>query len=145
VRSVNLPSSPPVQLLGDTAAIRGAAAIDAHRLILRGVRATEREDGIAPSPRLLELVAVLKVAADLARPMSEAGHADVREEVKRAKSSVGKRVEVGEAAQMLGVGPRHTRRLATSIGGRKSQSGIWSFEVAAIESYIADRNERHTT
>lgn len=143
--SVDLPVSPPAQLLGDTAAIRGAAAIDAYRLIVRGINDAQRTDGIAPSPRLLQLVAVLKAAADQARPVSEVGHADVREEVKGTKSSVGKRVEVGEAAQMLGVGSRQTRRLAPSIGGHKSQSGIWSFEVAAIESYIADRDERHNT
>jgi hypothetical protein len=135
-RMVAIPLSPEVQLLGDTAAIRGAAAIDAYRLMSEGIRVVRQRDGIEPSPRLLLTVAALKAAAQASLAADIADIADVREKPTSAPLRSGELVGVEEVARMFGIGHRQARRLAPSLGGHKKRSGVWVFDLGLVRAYI---------
>lgn len=138
-RVVTLPQAPPVQLLGDAVVLRGPAAIDAYRLMARGVDAARREDGIQPSERLEQLLAALRASADAA--MSAAGHADVREVPTSAVSTPGSRIGTREVADLLGLSERHVRRLAPEFNGRR-HGNTWTYETTAVEAHLIARTTK---
>jgi hypothetical protein len=137
-------AGPDVQILGDTAAIRGAAALDAYRLISEGIGAVRRRDGIEPSARLLQTVAALKLAAEAARSRGpdSSDIADVRDRRTSAPLRTGELVGVGEVAGMFGIGVRQARRLAPSLGGQKKRSGQWVFDRGIVRAYIESEEKR---
>ena len=113
--------------------------------MVEGIAVVRQRDAIMPSQRLLKTVAALHAAAEAARAaMSEVGHADVRIRRSSTPSSMRDEVGVEEAARMLGVGHRHTRRLAPLLDGHKSRSGQWLFPRSSVEAYVLDRQrEEH--
>jgi hypothetical protein len=135
-----------VQLLGDAAILRGDAALDAYRVMTEGIDLVCRRDGIAPSSRLVQTVAALKAAA-LASQIARADTADIAdvrdERTPRSFLRSGERVGVEEVARLLGVGHRQARRLAPSLGGRKTTRG-WVFDLGLVQAYIDAEGKRST-
>jgi len=135
---VEVPASPPVQVLGDAVMIRGAAAIDAYRFMTEGIESVRRRDGIEPPPRLLLTVAGLKAAAIAARS-NVADIADIPDVRGGATSRTlrnGQLVGVDEVAGLFGIGLRQARRLGPSLGGWKKRSGEWVFDLGLVKAYI---------
>lgn len=141
---VELPRSPDIQLLGgEVVLLQGVAAVDAYILVARGIKITEGVDGIAAPPRLMQLLAALKAAADAAgrsRP-DVADIADVRQPSSSGTLRTGERVGVEEVAQMCNVGVRQARRLAPSLGGVKTTRG-WQFDRGLVQVYLDAQGAR---
>lgn len=139
VRVVELEAAPLSQLLGDAAVLRGAAAVEAYRLLIAGVRQVTARDGIQPHPVLLQMLATVKAAAALAAPRAAdiADIADVRDRPHVPASGPRQQITIEEVAAMCGVGSRQARRLAPSLGGTKSRSGRWVFDRQLVEAYLA--------
>lgn len=122
-----IPQAPPVQLLGDAAVTRGEAAVEAYRLMVRGVAAVERQDGIAPNPRVRQMLAVFAEAAR----MSACPVTDVRTEPASATCATGTRVGTREAADLMGISERQVRRRAEELGGLNIR-GRWTYDKTAV-------------
>ena len=137
-RFVRLDPSPEVQILGDAAVLRGAAALDAYRVMCEGIALVLRRDGIPPSRRLEQTVAALKAAATTSRITSAdtSDIADVRKQATSAQSvKTGEQVGIEEVARMCGVGTRQARRLAPELGGHKTSKG-WRCDRGMVQRYI---------
>ncbi|MDO9378640.1 MAG: helix-turn-helix domain-containing protein [Nocardioidaceae bacterium] len=134
-----IPASPDVQVLGDAVVLRGAAALEAFRLVRQGIQYQERTDHISANPRVLGVLAALKVAAERAG-MSASGHADVRKEPD--SPSLVMQLGITAAAHELNMTERHVRRLARDgvIAGRKVGQS-WQLDRAAV---LAHRLERES-
>jgi hypothetical protein len=144
-RTISLPDSPDVQLLGGSVALlKGSAALDAYRLLVEGIATVRRRDGIEPPPRLMQTVATLKAAADAARrPAADRSDiADVRNKPTSPVLVSGELMGIEEVAQMFGVGHRQARRLAPSVGGHKKRSGGWVFDRGLVQAYIDAEGQR---
>ena len=136
-RHVQLDPGPEVQLHGDVVMLRGAAALDAYRLVTEGIRLTGHRDGIAPSPRLLQIVAALKAAA----PASSSATAEIAELRKGPTATSlrsGEVIGIEEVARMFGVGLRQARHLAPSLGGWRTagRGRPWAFDRGLVQAYI---------
>ncbi|MFY0406907.1 helix-turn-helix domain-containing protein [Solicola sp. PLA-1-18] len=134
-----IPQSPDVQVLGDAAIFRGAAALEMYRLAVMGVRYQQRTDQIEANPRVRASLAALKRAAEQAG-MSASGHADVRKEPD--SPSLVMQLGITAAAHELDMTERHVRRLAQDgvIAGRKVGRS-WQLDRAAV---LAHRLERES-
>lgn len=131
-----IPEAPVVQILGDAVVIRGAAAVEASRLLSRGVAAVERQDGIRANNRVLLLLsAVAEVAGMSACPVS-----DVRNETSSARSGSGVTHRIGtrEAADLMEISERQVRRLASDLDGRIHR-GRWTYDFNAVQAATANR------
>jgi hypothetical protein len=135
--NVQLEPSPEVQCLGDAVVIRGMAALDVYRLLTEGIAAVRRRDAIEPNDRLLRTVAALK-AASLQASSASTDIADVRRSATPAMLRTGKALGLEEVARMLGVGPRHARRLAPTLGGVRvaTRGRPWRFDEGLVRAYI---------
>ena len=147
MQRVTVDRGPDVQLLGgEVAAIQGAAALDAYRLMVEGIAVVRRRDGIEPPPRLMQTVAVLKAAADAARTASSemAEIAELRRGPTAKSLRSGEVIGVEEVSRMLGVGARQTTHLAPSLGGwRTSGRGRpWRFDRGLVQAYIDTEGTR---
>lgn len=139
-----VPASPDVQLLGDAAVFRGAAALDVYRVLLEGVRLAQQRDAIGPSPRLQLAIAVLKSAALDARAAAAdmSDMTDVRGSRTSASSVMsGEVLGIEEVARMCGVGHRQARRLASDLGGWRTSKG-WKFDRGLVQTYLDTEGTR---
>jgi hypothetical protein len=96
-------------------------------LVLIGCR-SRRLSGL-PDSRLYGAL-----ADALTQAASANGHTDVPETVV-VHSSVQPTVTIGEAAHMLKLSPRQSRRLAPKLGGRK-RAGRWLLDGQAIREHM---------
>jgi hypothetical protein len=131
-----IPGAPPVLLLGDAVVLRGAAAVEAYRLMTKGAAAVQRQDGISPNPRVRQMLLVLEAAAR----MSAGPVTDVRKESTPATCATGTRIGTREAADLMGITERHVRRRADELGGIQSR-GRWTYDQTAVLA-AAERNDR---
>jgi hypothetical protein len=130
---------PPVQRLGNAVLLQGPAILDAHYLVALGIRETARRDGIRASPRLQRIAEALASAAADIRDASGIGHEDVPDSTDLENSNPLDRISTFEAASILGIGARHTCRLAGVIGGRKGPGNAYTFDRAAVEAHAHRR------
>ena len=138
---------PPVQRLGGSVLLQGAALLDARNLVVQGLRAAQR-NGIAPNDRVLSLAQALTDAAH----MSETRHDDTLSAVPVAESFTTTQIGTKEAAQMLGCTQRQAQRLATDLDGRQLASRAWLFDRDTVcayrlarESHRPPRSESNST
>lgn len=130
--------NPPVQQLGDAIVLRGSAVLHAHYLVALGVRQAVARDGINPPATVRQLMQALdSAAASIQHARSAAGHVDVPTPADQALSPVAE-ISTREAAHMLNITPRHARRIATSIGGRRHNRD-WTFDRGAVAAYAENR------
>lgn len=133
-----LNAGPDVQLLGGrVAALQGQAALDAYVLVTRGIQMVRRQDGIEPSPRLLEVVAVLKAASVGA----SSGSLTTTAARKGATSAVLRSGEVltkEEAARVTGYSERYLRRHGEELGGWRAagRGRPWRFDRGLLLAHI---------
>lgn len=94
-------------------------------------------------PQVLATVAGIHRAGDAWRAtvaMSASGHADMVLEQVRASSRQDDQIGVEEAAEMLGVSPRHVRRLiATGELAATKPGGAWLLTRSEVETYASTR------
>lgn len=131
---------PDVQLLGDAVLIRGAAAVDAYRVLAKSA-GTARRDGIAPPRRLLQLLTALRAAAEAAEAAAEAvrGTAELRRSADPARSPCDD-IGTQEAAAMIGCSTRYVRQLlATDRLRARVVRGSWRVPVSEVVAYIDAR------
>lgn len=134
----------PVQQLGDAVLLRGTAVLYAHHLVARGVQQAAARDGIYPPATVQQLMQALEsAAACIQEARSAAGHPDVPTPADPAISPV-EELTTREAADMLHITPRHARRIATSIGGRR-QNRDWTFDRGDVAAYAENRKATTTT
>ena len=131
---------PDVQRHGNSVLLTGQGVLAAHWLVELGAQHVSSRDGVTPSPRLRELLAVLAEAAADTRSMSRAGHGDVPEEVDVRSSQSLDPLTTKEAAVILDRSPRQVRRLAAELGAHRSGS-VLTFDRAAIEAAAHARKE----
>ncbi|WP_213575412.1 hypothetical protein [Rhodococcus sp. USK13] len=117
---------PTVQRFGGAVVLTGTAVSTTLRAILVQIRARKR-NGLPDSGELSRIVDAL-VSAD--------GHADVRETPSVA-TSYEPSVPIEEAAKMLGLSTRQTRRLAPRLGGQQV-AGRWLLD---RQSILEHRNQ----
>ena len=134
MQRVELEPLPLATTLHDAALLRGPAARDVLRVLVEGIKTVQWRDGIAPSPLLLQSVAALQAAANV-----RADIADVRESPTPATSKQsGQFIEVKEAARMLALTERQTRRLMPVMGGTRTSKG-WRVPVGEVAAFIEER------
>ena len=128
------PRIPSVQLLGPAVLLQGPAVLHVQRVVEAGIRETFRRDGIPASPGLMDVLHALTVAADQVR-MSASGQDDVAARALSAQSQTTAPIGTKEAAALLGYTPRHTQRIARSLGGHRAPGGAWTFARDEVEAY----------
>lgn len=130
-----------VQCLGHAVLITGPALADTRNCVLRAVRVL-RSDGIAPPPRLQDLVTALEVAI-AADALSRNGQCDVASpDLLTPLLSVQQRIGTTEAASILGLSRRHVQRIAHSLEGKRVGSRMWTFDRDTVATYR--RHDRET-
>ena len=136
---------PGVQTLSDAVVLQGPAVAEVAYLVNLGLRHRANLDGTAPSDRQRALLRMLTDTAEasLALPPTPRGHADLPATPDLAESTVVGEMKTAEAARLLGVTPRHARRLAADIDGRRV-AGAWTFDRSAVIAYRALREEEET-
>ncbi|MCU1612778.1 MAG: hypothetical protein JWO98_318 [Frankiales bacterium] len=126
---------PAVQRHGNTVLLSGPAVLDVHYLAALGVRDVSRRDGIQPSARLRHLLDTLaRTAADI-----RSGHGDGPEAEQSSQSSPLDPISTQEAAVILGLSVRQTRRLAADIGAHRGTR--LTYDRAAVEACAHSRKE----
>ncbi len=100
--------------------------LDVVRWALELAQAHRRRNGLGPSRRVTELMRVLGTSADT----SESPQTDISTNATEQPC----RMTITEAAAVLGVTDRHTRRLAPRLGGERI-GGRWLLDAAAVEEH----------
>ena len=133
---------PAVQRLGAAVLLQGPALAEVAYLASLGLRHRAAVDGAPPSVRQRQLLRILADAAEasLALPPTPGGHADLAAGPDLEESMFVGMVGTAEAASVLGVSPRHVRRLARSLDGRRVK-GAWTFDRHAVVAYATQRKE----
>lgn len=119
-------SAPPVQLLGSSVLVQGSA-VPALRYAVYAAINVRRINGLPPTPTLTQLAEVL---------MTAEGRQDVPDIEQRAVSEpqAHEQISIEEAAQMLGLSARQTRRRACEFGGRII-GGRWLLDRHSVTDY----------
>ncbi len=133
---------PAVQRFGRVVLLQGPAVVDVWHLVALGVRAAHR-DGIALA-RVAHLQGVLAAAAAEVRAASECGHCDVAQVPARATCDPSEPLSTREAADLLGLSPRQTQRMARTLEARQLRSGRLIFDRGAVDAYLIERNHHHS-
>lgn len=132
------PAAPDVQRLAPgVLLIQGRALLALDSMARSAVRDTLHRDGIRPGAALGVLLEMLSTAANDVR----ADIADVREEADVTRSNQ-ERLTSREAADMLGITERQTRRLATELQGHRGPHG-WTFDPDIIRAAHTTRLQRN--
>ena len=129
---------PAVQRLGSAVLLQGPAVVDVWHLVALGVRAARR-DGIGLA-RVDHLQAVLAAAAAEVRATSGTGQCDVAQVPARATCNPSEPLSTREAADLLGLSPRQTQRIARTLAARQLRSGRLIFDRGAVDAYLIERN-----
>jgi len=129
---------PAVQRLGSAVLLQGPAVVDVWHLVALGVRAARR-DGIGLA-RVDHLQAVLAAAAAEVRATSGTGQCDVAEVPARATCDPSEPLSTREAADLLGLSPRQTQRMARTLDAHQLRSGRLIFDRGAVDAYLIERN-----
>jgi len=130
--------APAVQQLGSAVLLQGPAVVDVWRLVALGVRAAHR-DGIGLA-RVDHLQAVLAAAAAEVRATSGTGQCDVAQVPARATCDPSEPLSTREAANLLGLSPRQTQRMARTLDAHQLRSGRLIFDRGAVDAYLIERN-----
>ncbi len=134
---------PGVQTLSDAVVLQGPVVAEVAYLVNLGLRHRANLDGTAPSVRQRALLRMLTDTAEAVLAVPDArGHADTIATPHLGEFGVGE-ISTAEAANVLGVSPRHVRRLARSLDGRRVK-GTWLFDKHALVAYRALREEEET-
>ena len=118
--------------LGYAVLVEGEGELRALKFALAAAVRECRRNGKALSPFLGTLIEVVYAA------MSEPGPADGHSDIPDAESEV-ELIDTATAAEILGVTPRHLRRLAPSLDGTRTRNG-WVFHRGSVSDY---RELRH--
>ncbi len=129
---------PAVQRLGSAVLLQGPAVVDVWHLVALGVRAAQR-DGIGLA-RVDHLQAVLAAAAAEVRATSGTGQCDVAQVPARATCDPSEPLSTREAADLLGLSPRQTQRMARTLDAHQLRSGRLIFDRGAVDAYLIERN-----
>lgn len=96
-----------------------------HYAVTVTIRARKR-NGLPPLPSLTRLLHLMSGHTDTPKPS-------------RDDSGVHEPVPITEAAALLDCSPRHARRLAPQLGGRKHR-GRWTVDRQALSEHIQGRS-----
>ncbi len=129
---------PAVQRLGSAVLLQGPAVVDVWHLVALGVRAARR-DGIGLA-RVDHLQAELAAAAAEVRATSGTGQCDVAQVPARATCDPSEPLSTREAADLLGLSPRQTQRMARTLDAHQLRSGRLIFDRGAVDAYLIERN-----
>jgi len=130
-------TTPAVQRLGAAALLQGPALAETAYLLHLGIRYRANIDGAVASDRQR---ALLRVLTDTAEATLACGHADTHPPPGVAGSLTVGEIGTAEVARVLGITPRHARRFAVDLDGRRVK-GTWLFDRAAVVAYVAERRE----
>jgi hypothetical protein len=134
---------PGVQTLSDAVVLQGPVVAEVAYLVNLGLRHRANLDGTAPSVRQRALLRMLTDTAEAVLAVPDArGHADTRATPDLAESTFVGEMNTAEAARLLGITPRHVRRLARSLDGRRVK-GTWSFDRAAVTRLYSATTRGH--
>jgi hypothetical protein len=128
-----------VALGGGWALLRGLALADASRAVSYVVK-QGRRDGVR-APRLTRLEAALR--GEVAAAMAANGHTNATDTavVVPFPQDV---MSTEEVAAATGISPRHVRRQADELGGRKI-AGRWCFDPVIVHAAAAENTQRDET
>lgn len=115
--------------LGDAILVEGGHHLRAIKFALSAWSRQHRLNGMGTPASYEEL----RLAVDRALAVADPGPADVRNELPEQDSWTDV-IDSGSAAQILGCSERHTRRIATSLGGKRTRSG-WIFDRTNVIEY----------
>lgn len=105
----------------------------AYTLVATGIHARRRSGYRVTAAQQAVADAVGAAYVEAAR-----GRADAAASAASAPSPVDP-MTTDDAAALLGVSPRHARRMATSLGARRTGSG-WVWDKTAIIEYLEERS-----
>ena len=135
--------TPAVQRFGRFVLLHDSGVVDVWRLVALGVRAARR-DGIGLA-RVDHLQAELAAAAAEVRATSGTGQCDVAQVPARATCDPSEPLSTREAADLLGLSPRQTQRMARTLDAHQLRSGRLIFDRGAVDAYLADHHSRKAT
>ena len=130
-------TTPAVQRLGAAVLLQGPALAETAYLLHLGIRYRANIDGAVASDRQR---ALLRVLTDTAEATLACGHADTHPPPGVAGSLTVGEIGTAEVARVLGITPRHARRLASDLDGRQVK-GTWLFDRHAVVAYATQRKE----
>ena len=133
------------QRLRDAVVLEGSSIVMLSQLATAGLAALERSNGYTAGAQVRELVAVLaRTASDYRARSAVSGGGQVRDTGSMSSALCDQSAEIGtaEAALLLGVHERSTRRIAADLGGRQV-SGRWVFDrqVVTAAAEMTRRNQ----
>lgn len=120
-----------IRALGPAVLIDGADLIDL-RLAIHARITHRRRNGVGVPTGAAEALVAFEAAIAATTTMSDDGHADVPEPDVPQHCITW--IDADEAARRLGVTPRHIRRIAASLDGRRI-AGRWAFPDDSIATY----------
>jgi hypothetical protein len=130
----------PVPIHGPAVLLQGPALLEAHYLLVQGIRRVQDRDGIKPPPRLRELLRLVDRAADAYR-MSLKRHPEATSEPDQAASCPARELTTAETAEFLTLSVRQVQRLAPTLGAVRV-GRAFRFDARAVEVFAVRRGKR---